>query len=70
MSVTLAVHNDEGHVIGVVGTDLTIDDLLTGATYLRLSDLSYMFIIDSTGKYYHFVNNRKEYIQDRSTQSQ
>ncbi|XP_039253634.2 VWFA and cache domain-containing protein 1-like isoform X1 [Styela clava] len=49
MSVSLPVHDASDNIVGVVATDLTLDDLLSGAVYFRPSELSYIFIIDSYG---------------------
>lgn len=50
MSVTLPVKDNSGNIAGVVGTDLTMEDFLSGAVYFRPSKLSYVFVIDSFGK--------------------
>ncbi|XP_039253566.2 VWFA and cache domain-containing protein 1-like [Styela clava] len=49
MTGTLPINDKEGNILGVVGVDMTINDLIYGSFFFRPSDLSYVFIIDPQG---------------------
>ena len=48
-SVTLPCYH-KGKFIGVVGTDLSMEDLLSDITYFQRGEASYAFMADSSGR--------------------
>ena len=50
MSITLPCYDRTGKFIGVVGTDMNIDELLSDITFFNQGQTTYAFMISGSGR--------------------
>lgn len=50
MSITLPCYDNKGNFIGVAGTDINIEDLLSDITFFNQGQTTYAFMISGTGR--------------------
>ena len=50
MSITLPCYDSKGKFIGVAGTDVNIEDLLSDITFFNQDRKTYAFMISSSGR--------------------
>ena len=50
MSITFPCYNNKGRFVGVAGTDVNIEELLSDITFFNRDEKTYAFMISSTGR--------------------
>ena len=50
MSITLPCYDETGNFIGVAGTDINLEDLLSDITFFNQDQTTYAFMIAKTGR--------------------